>query len=114
MGGPFLYNYIIMSDNNYNYSVFNMPNDNWARNNGWNLRASTNGTWFIGHRYNQGNSDAVGRLASALPDYASQALKDFYNANKYLTHNMAKQLTRIMASSEGASDGWYFDDTGIV
>jgi hypothetical protein len=80
----------------------------WAQSNGWSGRPSTDGLWMIGDR--NGETGQLARdnnkNAASLPDYASQATKDFYTANGYITHQQANELVSVKASSGGASDGY--------
>jgi len=92
--------------NGNKYFVFNMPNDNWARNNGFQPAKSTDGQWFIGDRGSNRADIASSKKPVSLPVYATPSIVDFYEENGYLDHKNARKLVTITASSEGASDGF--------
>lgn len=85
-----------------------MPNDQWARNNGFQPSGSTDGTWWIGDRGSNRSDIPSNRKPVNLPSWAPQTVVDFYTINGYLDHKHAQLFVEVPASSEGASDGFQY------
>ena len=90
------------------YSVFKADKFAEAVAEGYtHLNKSTDKQWGVG---GLGNEHVCEHCSVTLPDYAPQAVKDYFEANGHLDRKSARSLINVMASGKGLSDGWLSEE----
>jgi hypothetical protein len=68
---------------------------------------STDGNWVIGDK---GSTTDMNMWCTYDDSLVPQWMKDLGVTECCLTHELAQSIVNTLASAEGASDGWYFNE----